>query len=127
MKSYNHRFQMTRGGPGKVQEAGLGAPALSTLSSTMPPLKVKNILKEHSPGPNLEQFNLGLEREILTQTPLPWALPLPSVPQPCATSSSDPVLQCCALVPPLCSCLHSTSSNQHKFTQISRQHQTKLN
>lgn len=87
----------------------------------------KKILMEHSPGPKQEQFNLGLEGEILTQTSLPWALPVPSVPWPCATARSDPVLHFHALVPPLCSCLHSTSYNQHKFTQISTQHQTKIN
>lgn len=96
----------------RVTQKGAGSRAEHPLFHNAT-LEGKKILKEHSPGPKLEQFNLGLEGEILTQTPLPWALPVPSVPWPCATARSDPVLHFCALVPPLCSCLHSTLYNQH--------------
>ncbi|KAJ7411033.1 hypothetical protein WISP_104699 [Willisornis vidua] len=54
----------------------------------------KKILKKRTPEPKLEQFSLGLEEEILTQTPLPQALPIPSIPWPCAMSGSDPALLC---------------------------------
>lgn len=51
-KSYKHRFQMTRGWPRKVQEAALGAPAPSSLSSTMPTLKGKKSWRSIAQGQN---------------------------------------------------------------------------
>lgn len=84
------------GRAGKAQEAARGDqhPLLHQATSGG-----KKVPKKPSTGPKLEQFSQGLEGEgspfsPLTQTPLPWALPVSSSPQPCATSSSDTALWC---------------------------------
>lgn len=129
-KSYNQRFQATKGDPGRHRQQGWAQQHPPFHCATAAGIKSP---EGAEPRAKAGAAQLGSRRRgksflPIDPTPLPWALP---IPLPHTTSSSDPALlhsipplSCC--LTPLLLCLHSASGNWDRFTLAYIYHQNKL-